>query len=595
MNFDSKFIEKLKDKCDIVDVVSRYVHLEKRGNSFWACCPFHHEKTPSFSVNGREQYYYCFGCKKSGDVINFVMEMESLDFADAVKLLAEKAGLPLPEIKEDDEKVRAEKRKKERLLSLLKDAAIFYAHNLRKNGADKHVEYILKRGLKTETVAKFGIGASLDYTSLPAHLKSLGYTDGEMVDSGAVGSKDGRLYDSLGGRLIIPVIDQFGSVVAFCGRIIEKKDNVGKYVNTRETAVFSKGKTLFNLNNLKKLKNGEGLDSVIIVEGHMDVVSLVQGGFNNVVASMGTSLTKDQARIIKRYADKVFISYDGDFAGQKAAIRGLEILRDEGLEVKVVSLPDGMDPDDVIKKMGAEEYRKLLDGALPLIDFKLDIVNRTFDLKSVDGKRKYVSAAIRVIKESPSAAEQEDLLKRVRDLTGFTLEALKRDLYSSDEPQAANESQPRVLTQVKEERTDKLTAAARVVLSCYLFPKPYAPLKDLENIEFPEFIHNRIKDYIIAKRKAGEEPRFNSLYEEFGEEYKEEISAIAGIRSAEDDKSYDKEKYFADCVKTLKRHSLEKENERLLMLFKEEKDVERRRVLAAELNKVLKEKNKLTK
>ena len=194
--FDAKFIEKLKDKCDIVDVVSRYVHLEKRGNSFWACCPFHHEKTPSFTVNGREQFYYCFGCKKSGDVINFVMEMESVDFSDAVKILAEKAGIPLPEIREDDEKVRNEKKKKERLLALLKDAAIYYARNLRTPAAAKHVEYILQRGLKTETVAKFGIGASTDYVSLPNHLKSLGYTPDEMVDSGAVGSKDGRLYDS---------------------------------------------------------------------------------------------------------------------------------------------------------------------------------------------------------------------------------------------------------------------------------------------------------------------------------------------------------------------------------------------------------------
>ena len=321
--FNSDFIEKLKSRCDIVDVASRYLKLEKRGNNFWACCPFHHEKTPSFTINGREQFYYCFGCKKSGDVINFIMEIESLDFSDAVKLLAERAGIPLPEIKIDDEKVKEQKRYKERLLSLLKDAAKFYAANLKKDQAEKHIEYILKRGIKTEFVAKFGIGASLDYSSLPAHLKSLGYSDKEMTDSGAVGVKDGRLYDSLGGRLIIPVIDQFGNVVAFCGRIIEKKENVGKYVNTRETAVFSKGKTLFNLNNLKKLKNDSGLDSIIIVEGHMDVVSLVQGGFDNVVASMGTSLTKDQARIIKRYASKVFISYDGDFAGQKAAIRGL--------------------------------------------------------------------------------------------------------------------------------------------------------------------------------------------------------------------------------------------------------------------------------
>ena len=589
--YNSDFIQKLKDKCDIVDVASRYLKLEKRGNNFWACCPFHHEKTPSFTINGREQFYYCFGCKKSGDVINFVMEMESLDFSDAVKLLAERAGLPLPDIKEDDDKVKAQKRYKERLLSLLKDAARFYAANLKKDQAEKHVEYILNRGVKTEYVAMFGIGASLDYSSLPAHLKSLGYTDKEMVDSGAVGSKDGRLYDSLGGRLIIPVIDGFNNVVAFCGRIIEKKENVGKYVNTRETAVFSKGKTLFNLNNLKKLKNDRGVDSIIIVEGHMDVVSLVQGGFNNVVASMGTSLTKDQARIIKRYADKVFISYDGDFAGQKAAIRGLEILKEEGLDVKVVSLPEGYDPDDVIRKLGGDEYRKLLNSALPLIDFKLEILQKTFDLNSVDGKRKFVAAAMRVIKESPSAAEQEDLIRRVRDLTGFTFEALRRDLMNAE----VKISQAEPLLTDSEERADKLTLAAREVLYTYLSEKPYCDIKNLENIVFDGIVHNRIKEYIIACKRGGEKIKFNALYEELEEDGIGELSAIAELKSSESDRTYDKEKYFSDCMNTLKVAGLIKESERLKILFKEEKDVEKRRILAVELDKIIKEKNKLSK
>lgn len=589
--YDTKFIEKLKDKCDIVDVASRYVRLEKRGNNFWACCPFHHEKTPSFTVNGREQFYYCFGCKKSGDVINFVMEMESIDFTAAVKLLAERAGLPLPEMKEEDEKVKEQRKHKERLLSLLKDAARFYAHNLKSDGAEKHIEYILKRGIKTEFVAKFGIGASLDFSSLPAYLKSLGYTDKEMVDSGAVGSKEGRFYDSLGGRLIIPVIDGFNNVVAFCGRILEKRDNVGKYVNTRETAVFSKGKTLFNLNNLKKLKNDTGLDSIIIVEGHMDVVSLVQGGFNNVVASMGTSLTKDQARIIKRYADKVFISYDGDFAGQKAAIRGLEILKEEGLEVKVVSLPDGMDPDDVIKKLGSDEYRKLLVGALPLIDFKLEILKKTFDLNTIDGKRKFVSAAVKVIKESPSAAEQEDLIKRVRDLTGFTFEALKRDLLNAEEKKSTEEKPPEKLS----DRADKLTLAAREVLYAFLSEKQYCDIADLDEITFDGIIHNRIKDYILEKKKSGEPVKFNSLFEELEDEDKDELSAIAELKSSENDRTYDKEKYYYDCLKTLQIAALNKESERLLILFKEEKDVDKRRILAAELDKIVKRKNKLTK
>lgn len=588
--YDPRFIEKLKDKNDIVSVVSSYVRLEKRGNTFWACCPFHHEKTPSFTVNEREQFYYCFGCKKSGDVINFVMEMESLDFADAVKLLAEKSGVPLPETDVSDERAKELKKKKERVLALLKVAAHFYVDNLKEEGAIHHIEYILKRGISAKTVADFGIGASLDYSSLPAHLKKEGFTESEMVESGACGSKDGRLYDSLGGRLIIPVVDGFRNVIAFCGRIIEKKDNVGKYVNTKETIVFSKGKTLFNLNHLKNAKTNGNIDSVIIVEGHLDVISLAQAGFNNVVASMGTSLTKDQARIIKRYCDKVFISYDGDFAGQKAAIRGLEILKEEGLDVKVVSLPDGFDPDDVIRKLGREEYEKLLQNALPLIDFKLDIIRKTFDLKSSDGRRKYAAAAIKVVRESPSAAEQEDLLKKVRDISGFTIDALKRDLYGG---QAVAQPKETELTEI-EERADKITTAARVVFSRIFAGRNYASPQDIEGISFDGIIHRQIKDYIIDGAKNGA-VRFSGLYELLGADGDAEISAIARLNATDQINEKEDERYYKDCLITLKIDMFDKESARVLAAFKDETDSEKRRLLATELDRIIKEKNKLTK
>ena len=589
--YDPRFIEKLKDKNDIVSVVSSYVRLEKRGNTFWACCPFHHEKTPSFTVNEREQFYYCFGCKKSGDVINFVMERESIDFADAVKLLAERSGTPLPEADFNDERAKELKKKKERVLSLLKTAAHFYVDNLKKPGSEKHIEYILKRNISAKTVGEFGIGASTDFTSLPAFLKSQGFTDSEMVDSGACGSKDGRLYDSLGGRLIIPVIDGFRNVIAFSGRIIEKKDNVGKYVNTKETIVFTKGKTLFNINHLKKAKNSGTIDSVIIVEGHLDVISLSQAGFSNVVASMGTALTKDQARIIKRYADKVFISYDGDFAGQKAAIRGLEILKEEGLDVKVVSLPDGFDPDDVVRKLGKDAYAELLKNALPLIDFKLDIIRKTFDLNSADGRRKYAAAAIKVIKESPSAAEQEDLLKKVRDISGFTIDALKRDLYGGQVVASPKEPE---LTEIAEERADKITAAARVVFSRIFEGRYYALPSDIEDLTFDSIIHTQIKEYIKESAKAGA-IKFSGLYEYLGAEGEAEVSAIARLKAADEINQKDDERYYKDCLKTLKIDMFDKESARLLSAFNDETDSEKRRLLAAELDRIIKEKNKLTK
>lgn len=587
--FDQKFIDELKSKNNIVDVVGRYVRLEQRGGNFWGKCPFHHEKTASFSVNSSGQFFYCFGCHKSGDVISFTMEIESLDFNDSVKLLAERAKIPLPEVKYDNEQIKEQKKKKERALDLLRDTALFYVKNLRTDKAYKHAEYILKRKISTESISTFGIGASLNFEDLPRYLKEKGYTYEEMISSGVVDVKNGRYYDSLGGRLIIPIINQFGQVVAFGGRLLEKAD-FAKYKNTKETFVFSKSNNLYNLNNLKKLKNEEGLNGVIMVEGYMDTISLVQGGFRNVVASMGTSLTKDQARILKRYTDKVYISYDGDFAGQKAAIRGLEILSEEGLEVKVISLPDGMDPDDVIKNLGKEGYAKLVAEAKPLIDFKIDILKRTYDLNTTDGKRKFISNAVRVIKESPSPAEQEDLLKTVRDLTGTTFESLKRELYVAE-----GEKKPVVVAtpEFTDNVGDKSVIAARYVLASYLFEKPYAKETDINKLEFVVPVHKEIQKYLSNKMESGERIRFNDLYELLYDDFKDEISRIAGLET-EENKSFDQAAYFFDCIKILKTDSLNREINRVTELFKAETQMDKRREFAKELNTLLAEKNRLS-
>ena len=590
--FNLKFLEELKSKNDIVEVIGAYVPLTRRGNSFWGKCPFHHEKTASFCVNGTDQFYYCFGCHKSGDVISFIRDMESLDFADAVKFLADRAKMPMPEFDVNDADIKEQKQKRETLYAILKDAARFYAANLRSGKCPAHEDYIVKRKLSAETVNKFGIGASADYDGIVKHLADKGYSYENMVDSGVVGKTDrnGRVsyYDALAGRLIIPVIDGFNNVVAFCGRIIDNRKDVGKYVNTKETAVFTKGKTLFNLNNLKKYKNEHGLSDVIIVEGHMDVISLVQSGFNNVVASMGTALTKDQARIVKRYSDKVLISYDGDFAGQKAAVRGLEIFRDEGLDVKVVALPDGMDPDDVVKNFGREGYEKLLKEAMPLIDFKLDILKRTFDVKTADGKRKFVANALKVIKESDSAAEQEDLLKAVRDYSGITLEALKRDLESAEVGRQEIEPPAEKETAVG----DKTVTAARYVLYSAIFNKPYAEDEDLTEIEFLSPEHKRIAEYVSECKGSGTPVRFNDLYTVLDEDAHTELDLIAGI-SSDENVRYDRETYFFDCLKTLKLYSLNKKLGLLNSRLKAETDADVRQEILKEIARVISARKEL--
>ncbi len=591
--FDENFIEQLKNKNDIIEVASKYVRLEQKGGNFWARCPFHHEKTASFCISSQKQFYHCFGCGKSGDVITFIMELEALDFFDAVKFLAERVKMPLPSIQYDDEKIKEQKQKKDRDYSLLRDTALFYVANLKSEMADKHIEYILNRGIKSSTVQKFGIGASLNYDDLPIYLSKKGYSEEEMIRSGAVEkSKNGRLYDALGGRLIIPIINAFGQVVAFGGRLLEKAD-FAKYKNTKETNVFYKSKTLYNLVNVKKLKNEVGLDGIIIVEGYMDVISMVQAGFENVVASMGTSLTKDQARILKRYTDKVYISYDGDFAGQKAAVRGLEILKEEGLEVKVVSLPDGLDPDDVCKQFGKDGYLKLIEGAMPLIDFKLEIVGRTFDINTVDGRRKYVSNALKVIKESPSPAEQEDLLKKVRDLTGYTYEALKRELYSVKEDKKVDET-PKENYALKGERGDKVRSACRFILYAYLINAPYALEVDLNEFNFELVSHKVIQKYLIEKLEKKERARFNDIFELLGEEDEEEKSLLSQIDNGMG-KGVDMGAYFFDCVRTVRQYEIEKEIEGVKLLLKDEIDGEKRRILTKTLGELLIKKNKISK
>ena len=546
---DQEFLRTLKEKVNIVEVAESYLTLEKRGASYWACCPFHHEKTPSFAINEGGQFYHCFGCGESGDVIKLVSELEALDFVDAVKILAQRANIPMPEMGNDSQKTAELKRKRETLLKILNDTAHFYLDNLKSGKAEAHVNYILKRQIPANMVRAFGLGASLNFNDLPKYLLSKGYTKQDIVDSGVVNEANGRLTDAQGGRLVFPIINSYNEVIAFGGRALQKTD-FGKYVNTKETLIFNKRKNLYNINLLKKLKRSQTVNQVIMVEGYMDTMSLYQAGFKNVVASMGTSLTQDQARLIKRYADTVLISYDGDGAGQSANLRGLDILKDEGLNVKVVPLPEGLDPDDVIKQRGADGYQACLDSAMPLIDYKLAVLERGFDLTRTDEKRKFVAEAIAVIRMADSEAEREELLKHLRDRSGISFEALKRDL----------EAKPNNKEPVKEEkivRRDDSSAvkkASRFVLAGFLFNAEYAEGLDIDGIPFCDDVHVIIAKYIKSKKLMAEPVRLSELFEFFDEKTPEydELNRILDYAEGGGFTGEVAEKYFFDCLVKLK-------------------------------------------
>ena len=397
---------------------------------------------------------------------------------------------------------------------------------------------------------------------------------------------DGRLTDAQGGRLIIPIISAMGEVIGFGGRALKKVD-FGKYKNTKDTEVFNKRKTLYNLNLLKKLRKTQTISSVIVVEGYMDTISLYQAGFKNVVASMGTSLTQEQARLIKRYSENVYISYDGDGAGQKANLRGLEILKDNGLNVKVVPLPEGLDPDDVIKQFGAEGYQKCLDKALPLIEYKLLSAKRQYDLSVTDDKLKYVSEAMNIIRTADSAAGQEELLKKLREETGITYESLKRDLNSS-----AASNPPKPAEEPARKRSDKSPVtlrASRFVTAAFLFGAKFAEDKDISKIPVFNGVHLIIAKYIRSKKLMEERVRPSELFEFFDEktEEYEELVKILDYSDGEKLNGEVAEKYFYDCIKTLKLYDTDLKINEINKTLQSETNQEKRQALASELQSLI--------
>ena len=572
--FDDKFIDELKSKINIVDVVSRYCNLQRRGASnHWACCPLpgHTEKTPSFTVNEPGQFYHCFGCGKSGDVIKFIQEVETLDFTDAVKLLAESIKMPLPTTsKEDEERAKQLKNKKDRLYQILRETAVFYAKNLRSDKATHWREYLGRRGITAEMVKTFGIGASLDYDGLPKHLKALGFTDEEMLEAGVCQrSERGKIYDFEAERLIIPIINSLGKVIAFGGRIFEDK-GFGKYKNTSDTVIFNKKNTLYGINNLKKVMQEESFDKVIMVEGYMDAISLYMAGFKNVVASMGTSLTLSQAKLLKRYTSTVLVSYDGDAAGQNATLRSLDIFENEGFEVKVVSLPDGLDPDDVIRKYGREAYTKLLVEALPLIDYKLTLVEKGKDLSDISEKRKYVQECLALIRTVKDDFLKEELLQKVSLVSETSFASLKRDLESGTVTVAKPTLQlKKEEPNIKKIKTDALSVAERIVLWAHLTEKSYAQDKDISLLSFSDATRDNIAEHLVYDEfsaiKAG-------LYKIVGEEGLVELDAIYASGDNAPNDEAEQIRYYNDCFNAVRKHNLADDIKKLNELFKAELD-----------------------
>ncbi len=386
MAFSDEFIEELRDRNDIESVISSYVNLKRQGKLLKGLCPFHNEKTPSFTVYPDTRSFYCFGCGAGGEVITFIRQIENLDYVESIKLLADRAGMQMPNDGFDDSLAKH----RQRLLAANREAARFFYKSLISSQGKVALDYFLSRGLTIETIKHFGLGYAPDsWDSLIKHMKSKGFTLAELFDANLVkrSERDGktRYYDNFRNRVMTPIIDLRGNVIAFGGRVLD--DSKPKYINTSDTLVYKKTDNVFALNFAK---NGNP-DSMILAEGYMDVIALHQAGFKNAVASLGTALTREQANLISRYTDEVIISYDADEAGQEATQKAIRIFSETGLKVRVLRLEGGKDPDEIIKKHGKERYKALLDGAANDIEYGILKVRKKYDITFPDGKLSFLS------------------------------------------------------------------------------------------------------------------------------------------------------------------------------------------------------------
>ena len=441
MAFPRQFLDELVSRCDIVDVVSSYVALQHKGSNYFGLCPFHNEKTGSFSVSPDKQIYYCFGCKRGGGVISFIMEIEGLSFPDAVRFLAKRVGMTVPEEEAD----REASRHRQRLLAVNKDAARWFYQNLSRPEGAAVAAYLERRKISRKTAMNFGLGASLDsWDSLLTAMLQKGYTKRELLDAGlVVQNQKGRLYDKFRNRLIFPVIDVRGDVVAFGGRVLDKSEP--KYLNTQETAVYSKRRNLYGINLAKRTKR----PNFILCEGNIDVITLHQAGFDNAVASMGTALTTEQIRLLSRYTKELVLCYDNDGAGQAATEKAISLLENSEFNVRVLSLPRRLqggeyvkqDVDDFIKFQGPAAFQAILDGSENQMDYRMDAVAAKYDLSDGEAKIAYSAEIAALIASLPNAVEREVYAGRAAERAGVSRDAMLLEVKRARSKQRGKERQ----------------------------------------------------------------------------------------------------------------------------------------------------------
>lgn len=448
-----ELIEEIRLRNDIVDVVSEYVKLEKRGKYLFGLCPFHNEKTASFSVTPSMQIFNCFGCNKGGNVIHFIMNIENLDFIEAVKFLAERAGIQLPDKR--DEKDRERSRVRQEILEMNKVVARYFYKNLTSSSGKIAREYLKKRNILAGIIKKFGLGYSLPGNEvLYKYLLNKGFSEKAIAESGLVIKfSSGNYIDRFKDRLMFPIFDIRGNVIGFGGRVLGK--SMPKYLNSPETIVYNKGRNLYGLN----FARSSGERSLIVVEGYMDVISLHQSGIINSVASLGTALTENQGRLLRKYAEEIIIAFDADTAGKAATIRSLDLLSGMGCSVKVLNIPDGNDPDDFMRENGPKKFKELADNSMSLVEYKISYLKKQIDTSDTEGKIKFINKVAQVISKLDSRVEIEIYCKKFAKEYGISEAALSAEIIKYLLPKKGQEEGRTYLT-----KNDRETSNLRLKL-----------------------------------------------------------------------------------------------------------------------------------
>lgn len=574
-------VEEIKNRCDIASVISEYMPIRQSGGNYKGLCPFHGEKTPSFHISSSKQIYKCFGCGEGGDVINFVMKMENLDFLDAVKLLANKCGIEINTNMNEEDKLKMEKIKKYQDIHL--EAARFYFTNLSK-GKNPGYDYLRKRGLDDKTIKKFGLGYSQkSWNDLIDYLLSKGYDKEDLVECGLVNHKQesNKYYDRFRNRVMFPIFDYRGNVIGFGGRVLD--DSLPKYLNSPDSIIFNKRFNLYGLNfSRKNIINR----TIVLVEGYMDLISLFQYGVRNVVATLGTALTEQQGNLIKRYADTAIISYDSDEAGIKAALRAIEILSKIGLNIKVLNLRDAKDPDEFVRKYGLEEYKKAIDEATHYIKFKIDHLKKSFNLDKDEERVKFGKEASKIIKELKSPVEVDYYTNYIAKQINISTESIKKEVYGKDYNKVYNNKykkfekkservieKPKIIKKGKElveETLIKLMLESKKIREITLLK--------LDKTDFLLNDSKEILNYIIKNRDLDKITidKIKSL--NISEEYLKDLERISlDSIDMNDIKSID------EILKNLKKNNLQEQMNKLLI---EQKNIEQQKTNNDDLKEV---------